>query len=141
MMVFVPLVLGLSPGLVFPLKVENDESVEPTAEIWVVAIFERRFCWSLPVDGADKSDELASGFGGGAAGSSMEECGPLTPGTPGPCSRDPLAAGLIWPRVPPPRLATDFSLTGLAEAMEFWVFLSGTGTFWKELIFVEESVF
>lgn len=74
MMVFVPLAFGLSPDLVFPLNVENDESVGPAAGTWVVAIFERRFCGVLLVDGADKLDELVSGLVGAAR--SAEECGP-----------------------------------------------------------------
>lgn len=130
MIVLAPLALGLSLGRLFPLNVENDASVEPTPEIWVVAIFERRFCGeALAVDGADKSDELASGRAVGAAGSPVE-CG--GPRLSGPASRDPGAPGLGGPAGP------TFSLT---VSSSFRV-SSGTGaTFWKEFICEVESDF
>ena len=142
MIVLVPLVLGLSPGLLFPLNVENDESVEPTAGTWVVAIFERRFCGFLPLDGADKSDELASGLvmaGAslvGAAASSAEECGPrlrLTRDTPGP------PAGLTSLRGPTAILVFSLGCSGISSSLG--VFSSGTGNLLRELVCAGDSVF
>ena len=135
MIVLVPLLLGLSPGLVFPLNVENDESVEPTAGTWVVAIFERRFCGILPVDGGeDKSDELASGLVmAGAAASSAEECGPrvrLSRDTPGLASlRAPTGFILV------------FSLGCSGISSSLGVFSSGTDTLSRELVGAGDSVF
>jgi len=142
MIVLVPLVLGLSPGLLFPLNVENDESVEPTAGTWVVAIFERRFCGFLPLDGADKSDELASGLvmaGAslvGAAASSAEECGPrlrLTRDTPGP------PAGLTSLRGPTALLVFSLGSSGISSS--FGGFSSGTDTLLREVVCAGDSVF
>ena len=138
MIVLVPLLLGLSPGLVFPLNVENDESVEPTAGTWVVAIFERRFCGILPVDGGeDKSDELASGLVmAGAAASSAEECGPrlrLTRDTPGP------PAGLTSLRGPTAILVFSLGCSGISSSLG--VFSSGTDTLSRELVGAGDSVF
>ena len=137
MIVLVPLVLGLSPGLLFPLNVENDESVEPTAGTWVVAIFERRFCGFLPLDGADKSDELASGLVmAGAAASSAEECGPrlrLTRDTPGP------PAGLTSLRGPTAILVFSLGCSGISSSLG--VFSSGTGNLLRELVGAGDSVF
>ena len=142
MIVLVPLVLGLSPGLLFPLNVENDESVEPTAGTWVVAIFERRFCGFLPLDGADKSDELASGLvmaGAslvGAAASSAEECGPrlrLTRDTPGP------PAGLTSLRGPTALFVFSLGCSGISSSLGG--FSSGTGTLSRELVCAGDSVF
>ena len=131
-----PFVLGLSPGLLFPLNVENDESVGPTEGTWVVAIFERRFCGILPeLDGADKSDELAwSGLAMpvGAAASSAEECGlRLTRDTPGP-ARTSL-------RAPTELLVLSFGCSGISSS--WGVFSSGTGTFSTELVGTGDSVF
>ena len=137
-----PFVLGLSPGLLFPLNVENDESVGPTEGTWVVAIFERRFCGILPVlDGADKSDELAwSGLampagslvGAADAASSAEECGlRLTRDTPGP-ARTSL-------RAPTELLVLSFGCSGISSS--WGVFSSGTGTFSTELVCTGDSVF
>ena len=131
-----PFVLGLSPGLLFPLNVENDESVGPTEGTWVVAIFERRFCGFLPeLDGADKSDELAwSGLAMpvGAAASSAEECGlRLTRDTPGP-ARTSL-------RAPTELLVLSFGCSGISSS--WGVFSSGTGTFSTELVCTGDSVF
>jgi len=142
MIVLVPLVLGLSPGLLFPLNVENDESVEPTAGTWVVAIFESRFCGFLLLDGADKSDELASGLvmaGAslvGAAASSAEECGPrlrLTRDTPGPTT------GLTSLRGPTALLVFSLGCSGISSSLG--VFSSGTGTLLRELVCAGDSVF
>ena len=135
-----PFVLGLSPGLLFPLNVENDESVGPTEGTWVVAIFERRFCGILPeLDGADKSDELAwsglampAGSLVGAAASSAEECGlRLTRDTPGP-ARTSL-------RAPTELLVLSFGCSGISSS--WGVFSSGTGTFSTELVCTGDSVF
>ena len=130
-----PFVLGLSPGLLFPLNVENDESVGPTEGTWVVAIFERRFCGILPeLDEADKSDELAwSGLAMpvGAAASSAEECGlRLTRDTPGP-ARTSL-------RAPTELLVLSFGCSGISSS--WGVFSSGTGIFSTELVCTEDSV-
>ena len=143
MIVLVPLVLGLSPGLLFPLNVENDESVEPTAGTWVVAIFERRFCGFLLLDGADKSDELASGLVmagaslvGELAASSAEECGPrlrLTRDTPGP------PAGLTSLRGPTAILVFSLGCSGISSSLG--VFSSGTGNLLTELVGAGDSVF
>ena len=143
MIVLVPLVLGLSPGLLFPLNVENDESVEPTAGTWVVAIFERRFCGFLPLDGADKSDELASGLVmagaslvGELAASSAEECGPrlrLTRDTPGP------PAGLTSLRGPTALFVFSLGCSGISSSLGG--FSSGTGTLSRELVCAGDSVF
>ena len=131
-----PFVLGLSPGLLFPLNVENDESVGPTEGTWVVAIFERRFCGFLPeLDGADKSDELAwSGLAMpvGAAASSAEECGlRLTRDTPGP-ARTSL-------RAPTELLVLSFGCSGISSS--WGVFSSGTSAFSTELVCTGDSVF
>ena len=131
-----PFVLGLSPGLLFPLNVENDESVGPTEGTWVVAIFERRFCGFLPeLDGADKSDELAwSGLAMpvGAAASSAEECGlRLTRDTPGP-ARTSL-------RAPTELLVLSFGCSGISSS--WGVFSSETGTFSTELVGTGDSAF
>ena len=136
MMVFVPLAFGLSPDLVFPLNVENDESVGPTAGAWVVAIFERRFCGVLLVDGADKSDELVSGLVGAAR--SAEECGPGTRWTAGPCSRDPHPAGLTGLRKATAALNLLPGSSGLSSSLG--ASFSGTVNFCK-FNFVEEIDF
>lgn len=136
MMVFVPLAFGLSPDLVFPLNVENDESVGPAAGTWVVAIFERRFCGVLLVDGADKLDELVSGLVGAAR--SAEECGPGNRWPGGPCSRDPHPAGLPGLRKATLPLNLPPGSSGLSSS--FGASFSGTVNFCR-FNFVEEIFF
>jgi len=56
--------------LAFPLKVEKDLSGGGIVEVWVVPVFENRFC-GRPAD-LDNSDELVSVW---PAMTSSEECG------------------------------------------------------------------